>query len=239
MIDSIIKVQMNPSALQIVKPETLRAQVENHLRAAIVNGELSPGAKLIERELCAKMGVSRPSLREALRKLEAEKLIVNIPHRGPEVASLTLQEASDLYALRRLLESYAAHEFTRLASEKQVVALAQTVERLRIAAQENSRSGVLDAKTELYAILLGGCGNALVQEILGGLLARVSLLRSTSLMLPDRLPRSIEEIDDLLDRIQARDAKGAEEISYQHVQNAEKAALGVFQQKSQFPPRQP
>src|SRR5450830_1443349 len=228
---------MNRSALQIVKPETLRAQVENHLRAAIVNGELPPGAKLIERELCEKMGVSRSSLREALRKLEAEKLIVNIPHRGPEVASLTLQEASELYALRRLLESYAAHEFTRLATDKQVETLAQTVERLRLAAQKNNRSAVLDAKAEFYAILLGGCGNALVQDILGGLLARVSLLRSTSLMLPDRLPRSIEEIDDLLQRIQARDAEGAEKISYKHIQNAEKAALGVFKQQS-HPPHQ-
>lgn len=225
---------MNRSALQIVKPETLRAQVENHLRAAIVNGELPPGAKLIERELCEKMGVSRSSLREALRKLEAEKLIVNIPHRGPEVASLTMQEASELYALRRLLESYAAREFTRLATDKQVEALAQTVERLRLAAQKNNRSAVLVAKAELYSILLGGCGNALVQDILGGLLARVSLLRSTSLMLPDRLPRSIEEIDELLQRIQARDAKGAGESSYKHVQNAEIAALGVF--KQQIPP---
>lgn len=220
---------MKSSSLQIVKPETLRAQVENNLRAAIVSGELPPGSKLIERDLCEKMGVSRPSLREALRRLEAEKLIVNIPHKGPEVASLTLKDASELYALRRLLESYAAHEFTRLATDKQVDALGKTIECLRLAAQKNSRSGVLDAKADLYAILLGGCGNALVQEILGGLLARVSLLRATSLMLPDRLPRSIEEIDDLLKHIRARDAKGAEKISYKHVQNAEKAALGVFQ----------
>lgn len=227
------------SSLQIVKLETLRSQVENHLRAAIINGELPPGAKLIERELCEKMGVSRPSLREALRKLEAEKLIVNVPHRGPEVTSLTLEDASELYALRRLLESYAAHEFTRLASDAQVAALAQTVDKLRAAVKQNSRAGVLDAKSELYAILLGGCGNRLVQEILGGLLARVSLLRSTSLMLPARLPRSMEEIDKLLQCIQARDAKGAEKISYKHVQNAEKAALGVFKQHHQSTPNQP
>ena len=183
--------------------------------------------------------MSRPSLREALRKLEAEKLIVNVPHRGPEVTSLTLEDASELYALRRLLESYAAHEFTRLASDAQVAALAQTVDKLRAAIKQNSRAGVLDAKSELYAILLGGCGNRLVQEILGGLLARVSLLRSTSLMLPARLPRSMEEIDKLLQCIQARDAKGAEKISYKHVQNAEKAALDVFKQQHQSTPNQP
>ncbi|OGA94992.1 MAG: GntR family transcriptional regulator [Burkholderiales bacterium RIFCSPHIGHO2_12_FULL_61_11] len=214
-----------------IKAETLRAQVENHLRQAIVSGQLKAGEKLVERQLCEMMGVSRPSLREALRKLEAEKLIVNVPHRGPEVASITLDEARDLYALRRLLESYAAHEFTRLASAEEMKSLAKTVKHLREAGQKNSREGVLKAKAEFYGILLGGCGNLLVSEILGGLLSRVSLLRSTSLMLPDRLPRSLEEIDSLLECIQNRDAKGAQKIAHKHVLNAEIAALGVFEQQ--------
>lgn len=217
--------------MKLVKPETLRAQVENHLRQAIVSGQLKAGEKLIERELCEMMGVSRPSLREALRKLEAEKLIVNVPHRGPEVASITLAEARDLYALRGLLESYAAHEFTRLASDEEIKSLAKVVRRLREAGQKNSTAGVLKAKAEFYSILLGGCGNALVSEILGGLLSRVSRLRSTSLMLPDRLPQSLQEIETLLECIQNRDAKAAQKISHKHVLNAELAALGVFEQQ--------
>ena len=79
--------------LKQVKLETLRAQVENTLRKAIISGELSPGEKLIERELCQMLGVSRQSLREAMRKLEAEKLIVIVPHRGPEVASMSIDQA--------------------------------------------------------------------------------------------------------------------------------------------------
>ena len=219
------------STLKLVKPETLRAQVENHLRQAIVGGQLKAGQKLVERELCEQMGVSRPSLREALRKLEAEKLIVNVPHRGPEVASMTLDEARNLYALRRLLEGYAAHEFARLASANEIKNLGKVVKRLRAAGKRNSRESVLLAKAEFYSVLLGGCGNSLIQEILGGLLSRISLLRATSLMLPDRLPKSLGEIDDLLKRIQDRDARGAQEISYKHVLNAEVAALGIFEQQ--------
>lgn len=132
-----------PFSLKLVKPETLRVQVENHLREAIVSGQLKSGEKLIERELCEMLGVSRPSLREALRRLEAEKLIVIVAHRGPEVAVMSMAEARDLYALRRLLESY------------------------------------------------------------------LSLLRSTLLMLLDRLPRSVEEIEALQKCIEKRDALGA------------------------------
>lgn len=214
--------------LKQLKLETLRSQVEKHLRLAILNGDLQPGEKLIERELCEQLGVSRPSVREALRKLEAEKLIVIVPHRGPEVASMTLEESQDLYAIRRLLESFAAHEFTRLASDTQVNQLAKVVKRLSDAGKKNSRTGVLQAKAEFYDILLGGCGNQLVKEMLGGLLSRVSLLRAKSLMLPDRLPQSLKEIQTLLNFIEARDAKGAQKISYKHVMNAEVAALGVF-----------
>lgn len=220
------------SPLHQVKAETLRSQVENQLRQAIVSGALRPGQKLVERELCESLGISRPSLREALRRLEAEKLIVNVPHRGPEVARMTLAEARDVYAMRRLLEGFAAHEFTLKASGSQVKALAKAVKQLREAGQKGSREGVLMAKAAFYNTLLSGCGNALVQEVLGALLSRVSLLRATSLMLPDRLPRSLEEIDALLHCIQSHDAEGARQIADRHVQNAEQAALGVFEKMS-------
>ena len=221
-----------PSVLKQVKPETLRAQVENNLRQAIVSGRLKPGEKLIERELCETLGVSRPSLREALRRLEAEKLIVIVPHRGPEVASITLDDARDLYAMRRLLESFAAHQFTLNATDQQVEQLTKTVARLRAAARRNRRADVVEAKSAFYRILLEGSGNRLASEILEGLLARVSLLRATSLMLPDRLHRSMDEIGALLECIRKRDAEGARRLSLKHVTNAQKAALGVLAQAS-------
>lgn len=56
----------------VIKPETLRYQVENVLRQAIMSGRFTPGERLIERELCETLGVSRTSIREALRRLEAE-----------------------------------------------------------------------------------------------------------------------------------------------------------------------
>jgi DNA-binding GntR family transcriptional regulator len=214
-----------------LKPETLRAQVENHLRDAITSGKLSAGQKLVERELCASMGVSRPSLREALRKLEAEKLIVQVPHRGPEVASITLVEARELYALRSILESYVAHEFTRHASDDAVAQLANAVKQLKSAGRTKSSADVLRAKADFYGVLFAGAGNSLVQEMLGGLMSRVSLLRRTSLMLTDRLPKSIKEISTLLECIQKRDAKAAQEVSRQHVLNAESAALDVLEKQ--------
>lgn len=102
----------------LVRPETLRHQVENVLRQAITSGRFAPGARLIERELCETLGVSRTSVREALRRLEAEKLVRSVPHKGPVVAIMSKQEATELYAIRRLLEGFAAENLRELQTKR-------------------------------------------------------------------------------------------------------------------------
>jgi len=212
----------------LVRPETLRHQVENVLRQAIMSGRFAPGARLIERELCETLGVSRTSVREALRKLEAEKLVCNVPHKGPVVAVMSRGEAAELYALRALLEGFAAHEFARLASNEAIARFGDAAKALRAQAAAQDRDGVLKAKTALHDVLLDNCGNHLVKEILNSLYSRVNLLRATSLMHPDRLPSSLREIDRLYRALKARNAEEAQELARQHVLNAEKAAMRML-----------
>ncbi|WEY42377.1 GntR family transcriptional regulator [Paraburkholderia sp. SUR17] len=217
--------------IELVRPETLRHQVENVLRQAIMSGRFAPGARLIERELCETLGVSRTSVREALRKLEAEKLVRNVPHKGPVVAVMSREEAAELYALRALLEGFAAHEFARLASDTAIAQFGEAAKALRAQATAQNQSGVLEAKTALYDVLLDNCGNRLVKEILTSLYSRVNLLRATSLMHPDRLPSSLKEIDRLYKALKARDGEEAQALARQHVLNAEKAAMRMLEEQ--------
>ena len=115
--------------MALVRPETLRHQVENALRQAIMSGRFAPGARLIERELCETLGVSRTSVREALRRLEAEKLVRSVPHKGPVVAIMSKQEAAELYAIRGLLEGFAALYFAtlKLAMQFQIPVLSEVL----------------------------------------------------------------------------------------------------------------
>ncbi len=217
--------------IELVRPETLRHQVENVLRQAIMSGRFAPGARLIERELCETLGVSRTSVREALRKLEAEKLVRNVPHKGPVVAVMSREEAAELYALRALLEGFAAHEFARLASDAAIAQFGEAAKALRAQATAQNQSGVLEAKTALYDVLLDNCGNRLVKEILTSLYSRVNLLRATSLMHPDRLPSSLKEIDRLYKALKARNGEEAQALARQHVLNAEKAAMRMLEEQ--------
>ncbi len=222
-------------AIALVRPRTLRDQVEQVIREAIASGRYPPGTRLIERELCESLGVSRTSVREALRKLEAEKLITNVSHKGPSVAVISREEASELYALRALLEGFAAQEFALHGSDAALAEFGKRVGELREQAAAKHQEGVLRAKTALYEILLDNCGNSLVKDVLIGLHARVSLLRVTSLMHPQRLPRSLAEIGRLHRALKARDAEGAKLEAQRHITNAKVAALRMIEAQRSMP----
>lgn len=214
------------------KPATLRTRVEDFLRSAIMEGRLQGGDRLREVELCEELGISRPTLREALRTLEAERLITIEPHRGPSVVRITPKVARDLYAVRALLEGHAAFEFANLATAEELNALDAAVRNLHAQATQGDKNALLTAKREFYEILLTGCRNDLIKELLTSLLSRVSLLRATSFAAPERLPASLAEIDALFDRIRARDAEGAQQAARDHIINAERSALAVLQELS-------
>lgn len=214
------------------KPDSLRNYVESYLREAITSGRFKPGERLVEREICELLEVSRPPVREALRKLEAEKLITTLPRRGPVVASMSPKEASDLYAIRALMESFAVGEFARLASDAQIAQLGETVKALHANAKANDRKGLLAAKAQFYEVILSNCGNDLVKEMLLGLLTRINLLRSASFSSPDRLPKSLAEIDEMYSLIKARDAVKAGKAARLHVSNAQKAAMLMLEQQA-------
>lgn len=215
------------------KPATLRERVEEFLRESIMQGRLRAGQKLREAELCDQLQVSRPTLREALRTLEAERLIVIEPHKGPSVATMTRKAALDIYALRGLLEGYAAREFAQHAGDALVGQLRDQVAELARQAALADRAGLLKAKQRFYEILLEGCNNDLVAQMLPGLLSRINLLRATSFSKPDRTPQSIEEIQEILRCIEQRDPAGAEAAARRHIWQAQRAALDVLAQEDQ------
>ncbi len=221
---------------------SLRHQVEEMLRKAISSGQFQPGEKLIERELCELTGVSRPSIREALRGLEAEGLIRIVPHRGPMVATIGVEEARQIYAVRALLEGFAAQEFARYAGEADLAALKDAVARLERAARGGNGAELAETKSLFYGTILKGCRNDIVASVLSSLHNRVNVLRMTSMSQKDRLPRSLLEIREILARIVARDPEGARAAATEHIENAARVALNVLARRelaTDLPPAAP
>jgi DNA-binding GntR family transcriptional regulator len=204
-------------------PAPVRAQVLDNLRQAILNRHFAPGARLIERELVELTGVSRTSIREALRELAAEGLVTTIPNRGTVVASMSAEEARQLYEVRSVLEGLAGRLFVQNASDSQRRALQRafaTIERLAA-----KKASILEAKDRFYDILSAGGGNNVLHQTTSGLHARVRGLRSLSLSLPGRVEQSIAELREVVDAINANDADKAARLCRRHVLNASAAAM--------------
>src|SRR2546423_8275052 len=98
-------------------------QAYEHVRSAIVENRYAPGQRLVEQRVAAELGLSRTPVREALRMLEAEGLVVSERHRGAMVRPLSATEVVDLYGLRIRLEAYAVEVATERATEQQLGAL--------------------------------------------------------------------------------------------------------------------
>src|SRR5512141_2804217 len=95
-------------AFEPLRSRGLRSVALLSIRRAIVNGVLRPGDRLMEADIAREMGISRGPVREALRQLEQEGLVISYPHRGTFVASLAADEASEIYVMRAVLEGLAA-----------------------------------------------------------------------------------------------------------------------------------
>ena len=206
----------------------VRQQVEQTLRAAITSGNFAPGQRLIERDLCARLGVSRPSIREALRQLESEGLIEAQPNRGPVVARMTRQDVADVYGIRAALEAAAAGYFATLATDAAIADLASMVEAVAAAYDAGDVEAILAAKSRFYEVLFLGAGNRLAPQILRTMNARVTFLRRLSLAAPERLSHSIAELRQVLQAIQRRDPADAAQATLHHVEQAAHAALAVL-----------
>lgn len=204
----------------------MRAQVVEAIRADIISGALVPGQRLIEREVCEQLGVSRNTLREACRQLEAEGFLVIPPHKGPTVARLTDKEAREVYEVREALECFAVRLFVERASDEAAASLTEAVSKLEAAHHANDVSQMLETKNHFYDVLYGGADNEVLHNQARLLHGRLAQLRARSLAHEGRPVASIEEINEVLAKIVSRDADAASALWRQHIRNAAATALG-------------
>lgn len=213
-----------------VNGKTVQQEAVEKLRHAILTGIFMPGNRLVEADLCISLGVSRPSLREALRSLQAERLIEIVPNRGPQVPLLTWRDAEEIYEVRELLEGEAAARCSAMISDNDLKALSETLEGFRRASRsKNSAKELVSTTSDFFAIILHNCGNKIIEETLTGLKARVNFLRARSMSLPGRAKNSYIEMDAIHTAIKERNARRARKAAQEHVVNARAAAKKAFQ----------
>jgi GntR family transcriptional regulator, trigonelline degradation regulator len=217
---------------RVLRPiSTLRQQVIEGLRLCISDLTFRPGDRLIERELCEMLGVSRTLIREALSQLVAEGLIQNIPHKGPIVAVITQSEAKGLYEVRAALEALAGRHFTERATLEHRLALVSCLKDLkdiRDTPSDHATALFLKQKAKFYEVLLEGAGNSILTDMLRLVHTRVTMLRATTLSQPGRLAQSYDEIAEIVDAVERKDPDAAALACQRHVAQAERLAVQML-----------
>lgn len=205
----------------------LREQVIATLRRAILDFQLRPGQRLVERELMEQLAVSRTTIREALRELTSEGLVTVVPQKGARVSSPSADEAQDLYDIRASLESLVVRRFVQRASDDQVVRLVATVDEFeRVVLETGDVKLALAAKNAFYVVLVEGADSTPLRQLLEGIQARVQVLRVTSLSQRGRLRAVVAELRDIVQAIEARNAERAARLCAEHIGMAARTALG-------------
>ncbi len=222
---------MNQPALRKVHKTaaSLRQQVLEGLRDAIVSGKLPPGKRLTERELIELMDVSRTVIREALRQLEAERLIEVIPNKGPVVRALTPDEAEDLYRIRAVLYGLAARIFVEKRTRQSQKCLQKAFDAVASAYESDDAEQMLDMKTRFYEVLHEGTHSETLTSMLATLHARIWQWRSLGLTHPKRSrERSGKSIGNLRSVVAAAESGNADAAESATREEANQAAQEVM-----------
>ena len=220
--------------LRIVENPTLvREHALDKLRNAISRGLYPPGMRLVERELCEALGVSRTSVREALRQLQAENLIEVGKRRNITVAVVSSKDAEDIYLMREMLETLAVKRFVALADDNAVKKLARIHKDLRKVLNKGDVRELAIMAGEFYETILNGSGSKVIADMARQLLTRVNYLRMRSMAEPHRLEDGMHEWDNLMDAINARDPEAAGKAMGAHIANARKAIVAKIKQEEE------
>jgi DNA-binding GntR family transcriptional regulator len=204
---------------------SLRSRIILSLRRAIETGVLEPGARLVERDLCEQLQVSRTSLREALGELQAEGILTYSPTRRLSVSVISRTDAENAYRIRAAMEALVVEQFIEKADDAELAALVQQSKQLKSAYRSGDVDQMLVAKRAFYDSICSGAKNPMAFDIINRLVLRTSGLRRRSLVRRQRQLQSIKEVDILIEAIRRRDVKSARDAAMQNVTHSASSAL--------------
>jgi DNA-binding GntR family transcriptional regulator len=229
------------SALQTMPfSRTLSEQVASQLRRSILNGQLKPGQRIVEREIADGMRLSRGPIRDALKLLENEGLVVRYAHRGTFVAWLTLHDAEEIYSMREAIEMLAVDYTIKCASDAQMAELDQIVNQMeqRLSTTDYTQDDATGLDLQFHEVLCRISGHDRVLSGWHSLQAQVRLLLLTHRILQpvDFRERGVDSHRRLVIALQRRDIAQAHETLHQHLADSYETMVSAIRSNNIQPP---
>ena len=222
------------STIKLDNYQPLRDLVFSAMREAILNGQLKPGERLMEVQLAEEMGVSRPPVREAIRKLELEGLVVMVPRKGAYVAGLTLKDVAEVFEIRSSLEGLAAALAAERITDSEVNSLDKILDAISIAGEKEDIKAIIKKDVEFHQVLFSASRNDRLAQIINNLKEQIDRFRTQSFSNPVRLKSVLSEHKNILDAIKQGDAENAERLAKEHIYQVEYNVMNMLRKQMDF-----
>jgi DNA-binding GntR family transcriptional regulator len=216
-------IESSPDRLAAVRDTSLAKLVRDDLLAAILQGDLTPGQRINEPDVAARLQVSRVPVREALRELESSGLVVARKHSGVFVRQLDAGEIADLYKMRALLDGYAGRCVAQLSPEKRsnlLTRLSASVALMHQAVQGQDIQAYYAENLRFHWSIVVAAESATLTEIYQNLIQKLHLARLKNLAKDVGMQTSIAEHAEMIDALGSADPARCEAMLTQHVTDA-------------------
>ena len=209
----------------------LRDVVFNTLRQAILRGELKPGERLMEIQLANKLGVSRTPIREAIRKLELEGLVLMIPRRGAEVAEITEKSLRDVLEVRGALEELAVKLACKKITDEQIAELRAAEKEFEQALSSGDVTVYAEADVKFHDVIYRATDNQRLIQLLFNLREQMYRYRVEYLKREEAHGTLLNEHKKIIETIAIRDMDAAVDAVCQHIDNQVSAVIDTIRMK--------
>ncbi|MGL6260452.1 GntR family transcriptional regulator [Vibrio sp. WXL103] len=190
---------------------------------AIRHGELTPGTRVREIEIAEKLGISRTPVRDAIRRLESDGLLIHMPRQGAVIKQLEQKEVVELYEVREVLEGTAARYAARHANEIELAELEDLNDIMLSHADDPVK--VAEANRLFHQALYRAANNRYLVDALNSLSNALPLLGKTTLQVDDRTQTAYQEHQAIIDAIRLRDGDKAEQAARYHIQQSQRIRM--------------
>ena len=209
----------------------LRDVVFNTLRQAILRGELKPGERLMEIQLANKLGVSRTPVREAIRKLELEGLVLMIPRKGAEVADISEKSLKDVLEVREALEELAARLACDKITKEGINRLKEAAQDFRSALKSNDITQMAEADVRFHDVICNATENQKLGQLLNNLREQMYRYRLEYLKDQQVYEKLLSEHEEIIRHIEKGEKDEAARVVSRHIVNQAQAVTDVIRTK--------
>ncbi|MEP9349871.1 GntR family transcriptional regulator [Xanthobacter sp. KR7-225] len=201
----------------LISRRSMHDELVDLLHAMLLRGELRAGDKINEQALCARFGVSRTPLREALKVLASTGLIVLSPNRGASVARITPQEIDQLFPIMGALEALAGELACARISDAGIAEIRRMHDEMVAHFRQGDPAAYMKLNRAIHDAFFAAAGNAELTQLYHNLLVRIHAVRFTAKKSPERWAEAVRDHEQMMAALEQRDGPRLAAVLKEHL----------------------